>query len=127
MKKKLFIIAGALVVIGAGRSERAVLRLPGPDGHICGSNTQLFYFVGRPCRHSNYGIECGLQRHRAAAPSPPAETASAGANADRSLRFEKRRRVIRLAVHLLIDGVTDNVEVLLCAPYHAAPRNPQRR
>ena len=127
MKKKLFIIAGALVVIGAAAASALYYAYPVQMATYAGLTRNYFISLVAPAGTVTTELNAAYKGTGAAAPSPPAETASAGANADRSLRFEKRRRVIRLAVHLLIDGVTDNVEVLLCAPYHAAPRNPQRR
>ena len=81
MKYKLLIIAGALGVIGAAAGGRAVLLLPGPDVDVCGSDAQLFYFAGRPCRHGNDGTECGLQSRRGCCALASRRAASASATA----------------------------------------------
>ena len=60
MTKKLLIIAGALIVIGA--VEWALYHAyPDPGVAICGSDGQLFFFFLCTSRNDNYGIECGLQ------------------------------------------------------------------
>ena len=81
MKKKLFIIAGALIVIGAAAAGALYHAYPVQMTTYAGMTRNYFISLVAPAGTVSTESNGAYKGAKAVAPSPPAEAASAGPNA----------------------------------------------